>query len=63
MTLRDTTEWTETVRAEANILVGDDPDAIAEAVTSARMPDERPQLYGDGHASERIAEVLVRLSP
>ena len=63
VTLRDTTEWTETVRAEANILVGDDPDAIAEAVTSARMPDERPQLYGDGHASERIAEVLVRLSP
>jgi hypothetical protein len=27
------------------------------------MPDERPQLYGDGHASERIAEVLVSLSP
>jgi len=63
VTLRDTTEWTETVRADANILVGDDPDAIAEAVTSARMPEERPQLYGDGHASERIAEVLVRLSP
>ena len=63
VTLRDTTEWTETVRAHANILVGDDPDAIAGAVSTARMPDERPQLYGDGHASERIAEVLVSLSP
>jgi UDP-N-acetylglucosamine 2-epimerase len=62
VTLRDTTEWTETVGADANILVGDDPDAIAEAVASARMPQERPQLYGDGHASERIAEVLVSLS-
>jgi UDP-N-acetylglucosamine 2-epimerase len=63
VTLRDTTEWTETVDARANILVGDDPDAIAGAVSSARMPEERPRLYGDGHASERIAEVLVSLSP
>ncbi|TML45196.1 MAG: UDP-N-acetylglucosamine 2-epimerase (non-hydrolyzing) [Actinobacteria bacterium] len=63
VTLRDTTEWTETVNVGANTLAGDDPDAIAEAVTSARMPAERPHLYGDGHASERIAEVLVTLSP
>ena len=61
VTLRDTTEWTETVRVHANSLVGDDPDAIAVAVANARMPDERPQLYGDGHASERIAEVLVQV--
>ena len=63
VTLRDTTEWTETVRVHANSLVGDDPDAIAVAVANARMPDERPQLYGDGHASERIAEVLASLPP
>jgi hypothetical protein len=25
------------------------------------MPDERPQLYGDGHASDRIAELLTSL--
>jgi UDP-N-acetylglucosamine 2-epimerase len=63
VTLRDTTEWTETVDAGANLLVRDDPDAIVEAISSARMPNPRPRLYGDGHASERIAEVLVRLSP
>ena len=63
VTLRDTTEWTETVAVKANVLVNDDPDAIAAAVASARMPDERPQLYGDGHASERIAEVLASLPP
>jgi UDP-GlcNAc3NAcA epimerase len=63
VTLRDTTEWTETVAVKANILVDDDPDAIAAAVASAHIPDARPQLYGDGHASERIAEVLVSLSP
>jgi UDP-GlcNAc3NAcA epimerase len=63
VTLRDTTEWTETVAVKANVLVDNDPDAIAAAVASAQMPDERPQLYGDGHASERIAEVLASLPP
>jgi UDP-GlcNAc3NAcA epimerase len=63
VTLRDTTEWTETVAVKANVLVDNDPDAIAAAVASARMPDERPQLYGDGDASERIAEVLASLPP
>ena len=63
VTLRDTTEWTETVAVNANVLVDDDSDAIAAALASAHMPDERPQLYGDGHASERIAEVLASLPP
>jgi UDP-GlcNAc3NAcA epimerase len=63
VTLRDTTEWTETVAVKANVLVDNDPDAIAAAVASARMPDERPQLYGDGHAHERIAEVRGSLPP
>ena len=63
VTLRDTTEWTETVAVKANVLVDNDPGAIAAAVASAHMPDEPPQLYGDGHASERIAEVLASLPP
>jgi UDP-GlcNAc3NAcA epimerase len=63
VTLRDTTEWTDTVAVKANVLVDNDPDAIAAAVASAHIPDERPQLYGDGHASERIAEVLASLRP
>ena len=63
VTLRDTTEWTDTVAVKANVLVDNDPDAIAAAVASAHIPDERPQLYGDGHASERIAEVLASLPP
>jgi UDP-GlcNAc3NAcA epimerase len=63
VTLRSTTEWTETVEARANMLVPIEPHAIASVISSARMPEERPELYGDGRASERIAEVLVRLSP
>ena len=62
VTLRDTTEWTDTVRLGANVLVGDDPDRIAQALENAAIPADRPQLYGDGRAAERIAEVLVTLS-
>ena len=40
------------------LLVDDDPERIAAAIARAKMPTERPVLYGDGHASERIATVL-----
>jgi UDP-GlcNAc3NAcA epimerase len=63
VTLRPSTEWDDTVELGANELVDDDPDGIADAVSRATMPAERPQLYGDGHAAERIAEGLVRLRP
>jgi UDP-GlcNAc3NAcA epimerase len=61
VTLRPSTEWKDTVEVGANVLVDDDPDAIANAAAEARMPDERPQLYGDGHSADRIAEALVSL--
>jgi UDP-N-acetylglucosamine 2-epimerase len=61
VTLRPSTEWVATVEAGANQLVDDDPDRLAVAVAQAQMPSDRPQLYGDGHAAERIAEALVRL--
>ncbi|HZB35399.1 MAG TPA: UDP-N-acetylglucosamine 2-epimerase (non-hydrolyzing) [Gaiellaceae bacterium] len=61
VTLRPSTEWKDTVEVGANVLVDDDPDAIAAAAAAARMPEERPQLYGDGRAAERIADVLVSL--
>ncbi len=59
VTARPSTEWADTVEVGANVLVDDDPDALAHAVARARMPEDRPVLYGDGHASERIADVLV----
>jgi UDP-GlcNAc3NAcA epimerase len=62
VTLRPSTEWVDTVEVGANELVDDDPGRLVEAVARARMPKDRPQLYGDGHAAERIAEALVRLS-
>ena len=61
VTLRPSTEWADTVELGANTLVDDDPDRLVAAVASARMPDGLPRLYGDGKASERIAESLYTL--
>ncbi|MGI8480418.1 MAG: UDP-N-acetyl glucosamine 2-epimerase [Gaiellaceae bacterium] len=63
VTLRPSTEWVATVEVGANILVDDDPDAIEAAVTVATMPEVRPPLYGDGHASARIVSLLVATMP
>jgi UDP-GlcNAc3NAcA epimerase len=61
VTLRPSTEWVDTVEAGANVLVDDDPDRLVAAVAAARMPEDRPQLYGDGRAAERIAKALYTL--
>jgi UDP-GlcNAc3NAcA epimerase len=61
VTLRPSTEWVDTVEVGANRLVDDDPEAIVDALTSARMPAKRPELYGDGKAAGRIAEALSML--
>jgi UDP-N-acetylglucosamine 2-epimerase (non-hydrolysing)/UDP-GlcNAc3NAcA epimerase len=58
VTLRDTTEWVETVEAGWNTLVDLDPAAALEAL-ERRPPEDRPELYGGGHAAERVCEVLA----
>jgi UDP-GlcNAc3NAcA epimerase len=63
VTLRPSTEWADTVALGANRLVDDDPDLLVAAVREATMPIKRPQLYGDGRASERIAKTLYTLTP
>jgi UDP-GlcNAc3NAcA epimerase len=62
ITLRDETEWVETVEAGWNRLVGDDAEKILTAAGESPSILGRPHsvLYGDGHAAERIDEVLTR---
>jgi UDP-GlcNAc3NAcA epimerase len=60
VTLRDRTEWTETVQAGWNVLVGLDADA-ALAALEREPPEQRPPLYGDGRAGERVVQALLAL--
>jgi UDP-N-acetylglucosamine 2-epimerase len=57
VTLRNTTEWVETVDAGWNSLVDLDR-AAALAALDAAPPAERPELYGDGHAAERVIDAI-----
>jgi len=57
VTLRDTTEWVETVDAGWNVLVDLDRDA-ALAALERTPPAQRPELYGGGRAAERVRDVV-----
>ena len=55
VTVRPSTEWVDTVTG-ANELV--EPEEIPAALERAQYPAEAPELYGDGHAAERITSAL-----
>jgi UDP-N-acetylglucosamine 2-epimerase len=60
VTLREETEWVETVAAGWNTVAGTDPDRILAAVARRPGPDTpHPDLYGDGTTARRIVEILA----
>jgi UDP-N-acetylglucosamine 2-epimerase len=59
ITLREETEFVETVRAGWNRLVGADTDLIVTAAREFAPPVAHPPLFGDGRAADRIAEILT----
>jgi UDP-N-acetylglucosamine 2-epimerase len=58
VTLRQETEWVETVDLGWNKLAGADKTKILNSVRTFTKPDKHPPLYGDGKAGERIAKII-----
>ena len=58
LTLRDNTEWSETLNNRWNILVGTDPEKIIAEAHSNKSPKRYVHYYGDGNTSTKIIEVL-----
>jgi UDP-N-acetylglucosamine 2-epimerase len=59
ITLRDETEWIETVELGWNILTGADRDRIIGTVRTFKAPTEHPPLYGDGNAATHCLNALL----
>jgi len=62
VTMRDETEWVETVASGWNTLTGADRSRIRAAVDRLDVPDSRPHLYGDGSAAAAIVHLLERIN-
>jgi len=61
ITLRDETEWMETIRSGWNVLVGTESDSIVKETKrqkGRRSPASKTGIFGDGKASEKIIQVL-----
>jgi len=60
VTLRDETEWLETVENGWNILTGANSTKIIKAVKTFKTPAKHPKLYGNGKAAEKCLKTLLR---
>jgi UDP-N-acetylglucosamine 2-epimerase len=58
VTVRDETEWVETVDAGWNCLAGAETDAILAAIRGFRPSSPRPPLYGEGYSADDMVRVL-----
>jgi UDP-N-acetylglucosamine 2-epimerase len=60
ITLRDETEWVETVENGWNVICGADEARILEAIAHFMPDSPRLNYFGEGNASEKIAAELIR---
>lgn len=57
-TLRDTTEWVETVDSGWNKLIGNDISHLSSLVNNFNYPEEHIPFYGNGDASKEISNII-----
>jgi UDP-N-acetylglucosamine 2-epimerase len=61
ITLRDETEWVETVQTGWNVVTGAEKARILAAISSWQPPAERPPLYGEGRVAEQCLDILGKI--
>lgn len=61
ITLREETEWIETVQSGWNILTGTDAEKIINAIDHFNPYTKKLNLFGDGKASLKVHEILCEL--
>jgi len=59
VTLRPETEWVETLDAGRNVLADANAEHIVEAACHRHPKTGQTNLYGDGHAAEKIVTALL----
>ena len=60
ITLRETTEWTETLEQGWNRLAGLDRGRVLAALANLEQPAQHPDLYGGGRAGEAVVDAIGR---
>jgi UDP-GlcNAc3NAcA epimerase len=58
VTLREETEWPETLSGGWNVLAGSDPERIVQAARRSKPGGAPPLVFGDGHSAERMVRLL-----
>lgn len=61
ITMRDETEWVETVENGWNVIVGADKTKIKEAILNFHPIAERKTYFGEGNAAELMKEILLNI--
>jgi UDP-N-acetylglucosamine 2-epimerase len=58
ITVRPETEWTETVDAGWNILVGSDNDLLLQQINEFEPPEHQPAVFGNADSAEQMTRIL-----
>ncbi len=58
ITLRENTEWVETVDDGWNVLAGANEEKIIKKVIDFEPKNKQRDVFGDGNASERIRKII-----
>lgn len=59
ITMRDQTEWVETVENGWNVIVGTDKDKIVQSIKNFKPQREQENIFGDGNAADKILSILT----